>query len=64
MYRIFTRDWWRNNKDWPNGLEPYAGKKRTRGHANTESDARAFCMTWNACHEPGRLSNKAEYESM
>jgi hypothetical protein len=31
MYKTFIRTWWRPNKDWPDGLEPHAGKKRTVG---------------------------------
>jgi len=63
MYRVFTRTWWRNNKDYPNGLEPCAGRKTTiRKGIKTEEEARSICKVYNACHDPGRLSRKAEYE--
>ena len=61
-YRIFTRTWWRSNKDWPNGLEPHAGKQQTIGRAETEDEARAICRAWNDTHTPGRFSHKAEYD--
>lgn len=64
IYRIFTRNWWRNNPDWPDGLEPDAsGPQRTIGWADTEDEAREMCVQWNATHKPGRLSRKAEYTS-
>lgn len=63
MYRVFTRTWWRNNPNWPQGLEPCAGAKRTlRRNVKTQEEARAICAAWNAAHKPGRLSRKAEYE--
>jgi hypothetical protein len=61
-YRAFTRTWWKANKSWPNGLEPCAGKKRTIGKNLSEEEARSLCKSWNANHEPGRFSLKAEYE--
>ncbi len=63
MYKIFVRNWWKNNPDWPNGLEPNPGARKTtlkRG-IKTESEARDFCLVYNANHKPGRLSRKAEY---
>jgi len=63
QYHIFTRTWWKNNKDWPNGLEPGAGRKTTLNYANTQKEARAICQAYNSTHKPGRLSRKAEFES-
>ena len=63
-YRIFTRTWWRNNPNWPDGLEPHAGRKTTIGYANTEEEARSICKRYNDIHNPGRLSRKAEYMSV
>ncbi len=60
-YIIFTRTWWRNNPSWPNGLEPRAGRRRRIATAKTADEARGICRVWNANHEPGRLSLKAEY---
>jgi hypothetical protein len=64
MYKVFIRTWWKSNKDWPNGLEPFAGKSRTiaRNIAN-ENEAREIAQKWNAEHDAGRYSLKAEYDS-
>lgn len=29
MFRVFTRRWWKGNPNYPNGLEPYAGGRKT-----------------------------------
>lgn len=62
-YAVSVRTWWRYNPDWPNGLEPCAGKKKylRKGIAGEES-ARDVARVWNANNKPGRLSRKAEYE--
>lgn len=61
MYRVFVRSWWRRNPTWPRGLEPHAGRKHTIGYADTEESARDMCRVYNATHNPGRYSRKAEY---
>ena len=61
-YNVFTRNWWRNNSDWPNGLEPHAGPKRYMAHNCTEEEARGICREYNKTHNPRRLSREAEYE--
>jgi len=62
MYKVFTRTWWKNNPQWPNGLEPCAGRKTTIAKGiQTEQEARAICKRYNDNHNPGRLSRKAEY---
>lgn len=62
-YRVFTRNWWRRNPAWPDGREPGAGPKTTlRARVETEAEAREICRTYNATHDPGPLSRKAEYE--
>ena len=63
-YRVFTRTWWKNNPGWPGGLEPVAGRKTALATANSEEEARAICKRYNDTHKPGRLSRKAEYESI
>lgn len=63
-YRIFTRTWWRHNPEWPNGLEPCLGRRTTIGYAQTEEEAREICKKWNASHNPGKLSRKAEYDTI
>lgn len=63
-YRVFVRNWWRNNPDWPDGLEPDPGaRKHTIARRCTEDEARQLCREWNEAHKPGRLSRKAEYEN-
>lgn len=63
MYRVFVRNWWKNNPSYPNGLEPCAGRKTTiKKNVATEDQARSICQVYNANHDPGRLSRKAEYE--
>lgn len=63
MYRVFSRTWWRANPSWPGGREPGAGRKTTiQRNVQDEETARAICKRWNASHNPGKLSRKAEYE--
>jgi len=61
-YRIFHRTWWQRNPDWPDGREPGVGPSRFICWAETETEARQICQRWNATHDPGHLSDKAEYE--
>ena len=60
-FRVFTRTWWKVNKDWPNGLEPHAGRKTTLCYVESEESARDVCRIYAINHKPGRLSRKAEY---
>jgi hypothetical protein len=62
---IFHRTWWRENPNWPNGLEPCPGKRTHVKYVYTEREARKFCEEHNK-HRPHswlRLSRKYEYES-
>ena len=61
----FSRTWWIENPDWPDGLEPGAGPKKYHKLARfkTEQEAREFCQQWNARNDPGRYSLKMEYET-
>jgi hypothetical protein len=63
MFRCFKRTWWKDNPDWPNGLEPEVGVKSyfRNGSFDNEHDARQFCRNWNALHQSGRYSLKAEF---
>ncbi|EMK1731275.1 hypothetical protein V8N76_004581 [Salmonella enterica] len=62
-YVIFHRTWWKENADWPDGLEPCAAPpKFVKEVTGTENDARAACRAWNETHPAGRLSDKAEYQ--
>ena len=65
MYRIFKRKWWRDNPNWPNGLEPTStARKTTLCYCDTEEEARRHCREWNDTHNPGRYSLRAEYEGV
>jgi len=61
LYRVFTRTWWRDNPDWPDGLEPSLGRKTTLAKRVSFEEARRIARKYNATHEPGRLSRKAEF---
>ncbi len=64
-YRVFVRNWWKRNAAWPGGREPGAGRKTVIAkHVDSEESARDICKAYNACHDPGFLSRKAEYESI
>ena len=63
MYKVFTRTWWKENPEWPDGLEPGPGHKCTIArNISTEEEARRIARNYNDTHDPGRLSKKAEYE--
>jgi hypothetical protein len=63
MYYVFTRNWWRDNPSWPDGLEPCPGRRHTiHKGIESEEEAQKICREWNATHKPGRLSRKAEYD--
>lgn len=62
-YVIFHRRWWKANPSWPDGLEPGPSRpviiKEVTGDIET---ARAACRAWNDSHDPGRFSDKAEFD--
>ena len=58
-YRVFTRTWWRRTAN--GGREPGAGRQTTIARHCTYDEARAICQRYNATHEPGFLSRKAEF---
>lgn len=61
-YRVFHRTWWRNNPSWPDGREPGVGVAHFICYVRGEEEARQVCRQWNSTHDPGHLSDKAEYE--
>jgi len=64
-YEVFTRNWWKENKSWPDGLEPDGGaRKHHIGYFDTEDEARTFCQESNKRRPSSwlRLSRKYEYE--
>lgn len=62
MFKTFVRTWWKDNPNWPNGLEPDAGKKKYHGLYRSQQEAIAACREYNDSHEPGRYSRKMEFE--
>lgn len=65
-YRIFKRRWWKANPSYPNGKEPYLGRKITIGHATGMEAARLACEEWNrnlSAYEK-RWGIKAEFEAL
>ena len=64
-FRIFTRNWWKENKEWPNGLEPDPTARKTHiKYVDTEQEAQEFCRSGNNNRPSSwkRLSRKYEYE--
>lgn len=61
-FHVFHQTWWKRDTSYPGGRRPGAGRKTTIGYASTEEEAQSMCKAWNAEHEPGFLSRKAEYE--
>lgn len=68
LYNVFTRTWWKpaQSAAWPGGREPAPGRKSRRGHPQRVSytAARDYCQHWNATHNPGRWSRRAEFENV
>ena len=60
-FEVFHRTWWRWSLDWPGNREPGAGESHHIGWAQTEARARYMCRRWNASHDAGPLSDRAEY---
>ncbi len=70
-YVVFARNWWQENPDWPDGLEPAAippRQGRKIAIVGSESEARERCADWMATHQfskqDKRLSLKAEYTAL
>lgn len=61
-YNVFHRTFWKRNKSWPGGREPGCGRKHYIERGVSEDEARRICKEYNTTHEPGFLSDKAEYE--
>lgn len=61
-YNVFHRTWWQANPAWPGGLEPGAGERHYIQRRVTYEDALELCKEWNSSHNPGPLSDKAEFE--
>jgi hypothetical protein len=61
-YDVFHRTWWKNNPEWPDGLEPQLGRKTYIARGVTREEALKLCEEYARTHKPGRLSRKAEFE--
>lgn len=61
-YNVFHRTWWIENAAWPAGREPGAGERHYIQRRVPLEDAHELCDQWNAAHDPGPLSDKAEFE--
>ena len=62
LYNVFHRTWWKDNPAWPRGLEPQPGERHEIAEGVTWAEARQLCDEYNASHDEGRLSDKAEFE--
>jgi len=58
MYKVFHRTWWKP------GRVPGVGNSYFIDEVETEEEARALCKEWNEEHDPGELSDKAEYDEV
>lgn len=61
-YNVFHRTWWKRNPSWPDGREPHPGKKHYFAKGVSYGIALQIAQEWNATHDPGELSDKAEFE--
>lgn len=62
MFTVFVRNFWKKNPAYPGGREPNLSARKTKiATADTEDEARRIAREWNASHDPGPLSRKAEY---
>jgi hypothetical protein len=61
-YNVFTRTFWRANPKWPDGREPHRGKRTYLARSVSREESLTICKEWNASHNPGKLSRKAEFE--
>lgn len=55
-YEIFKRTWWRLNKNYPNGLEPHAGRRTHVAYCYGLDEARKKCEYYNRTDEYVRKS--------
>lgn len=63
-YHIFSRTWWKKNKNWEGGREPHLGKKKTIGYADSIEEAIKMCVDHNRMIIEGPLGHKVEFESV
>ncbi len=65
-YNVFTRDFWKpaTSPGWPGNREPNLGRKTYLEYGVSWARARAICAAWNDTHDPGPMSNKAEFEEV
>lgn len=59
-YDVFHRTWWLDAAR----RQPGAGTRHYIARHVTYDDARELCREWNASHDPGPRSDKAEFEEV
>ena len=64
VYNVFTRTWWKENPNYPNGLKPSPGRKHYLAKSVNYDEAIKLCKEYNSTHKAGRLSKKAEFQSI
>lgn len=47
MIEVFKRKAWKRNKSWPEGWEPYVGRKTHVCYVDTADQARRICKEHN-----------------
>lgn len=62
VYVIFHRRWWTPNASWPDGREPGASRPQFIEEVVGLQAARKACHEWGLTHEPGPMSDKAEFQ--
>lgn len=66
-YEIFKRTWWRLNKDYPDGLQPHAGRKTHVGYCYGIEEARKLCEQYNSTDiavQRSKTGLKYEFQSV
>lgn len=63
-YQVYLRDWWIDDPKNKLGILPGPGPKELIKVVETFQEARDYCVDYNKTHDPGRLSRKAEFESV
>lgn len=62
-FDVFVRDWWRAPTRGEVGRQPGPGPRRYIARGVSWSEARELCADYNASHDPGPYSRKAEFEA-
>ena len=66
MYTVFIRNWYKYERDNQGHIiivPNYHARKEILTRVSNEDQARDICRVYNANHNPGVLSRRAEYTS-